>query len=144
MKLFFLCLTYVTVGSYPVFAQFSDQLLLVDTRPPEVSISVDVYMPTTNEPFFPGGQSALAEYLKQADWYPRQARMAQLDGLVRVRFRVQASGYLTDIQIVESRGPILDRAAMRCVGQMPRWFPAHQNGVAVARTVVIPVRFKMD
>lgn len=121
-----------------------------DVAAPQASITStptsgsEEFVPNDNDPFFPGGIAALREYLKESAPYPRQARMAQLEGTVRVRFRVQSTGYLTDIQVVESGGEVLNRSALRAIAQMPRWFPGHRNGEAIARSVVMPITFRME
>jgi periplasmic protein TonB len=108
-----------------------------------VTTLADDYVATNNEPFFPGGITALQDYLKQQALYPRQAWMAQIEGTVRVKFRVQPTGYLTDLQVVESAGLLLNQAAIKAVVNMPRWFPAHRHGEAVARTVIMPITFQI-
>lgn len=77
--------------------------------------SSDEFSPLDNVPFFPGGQQALEKYVESLDPYPYLARQTQLEGTVRVEFRVLPSGQLTNIQVVESRGPLLDQAATRAV-----------------------------
>ncbi len=101
------------------------------------------YVSVNNEPFFPGGITALQGYLKQEALYPHQARMAQIEGTVWVQFRVQPTGYLTDLKVVKSAGLLLNRAALQAVVNMPPWFPAHRHGEAVARTVTMPITFQM-
>ncbi|MBC7892164.1 MAG: energy transducer TonB, partial [Sphingobacteriaceae bacterium] len=83
-------------------------------------------------------------YLKPLDLYPPQALETQLEGTVRVAFRVQPSGHLTEFRIVRSRGPLLDRAALEAATRLPRWYPAHRGGVAVASLVILPITFRLD
>lgn len=102
------------------------------------------FAPLNNEPFLPGGKQALEEHIKALDLYPYVAREIQLEGTVRVQFRVQPNGHLTDIQVVKSRGSVLDRAAVNVVKTMPRWNPAHRAGMAVSRLVELPITFRLD
>ena len=104
----------------------------------------DEFTSLSNEPFFPGGKQALEKHLKSIHLYPHQARLMVAEGTVRVRFRVQASGDLTDIEVVQSCGKLLDVAAVRTVALMPRWYPAHRSGVAVSSLVELPVTFRLD
>ncbi len=85
------------------------------------------YVPLNNTPFFPDGQKALTSYFLNPDLYPHSARMNDTEGTVQVRFRVQPNGYLTHIRVVESHGRVLDKAALRTVAGMPRWYPALQG-----------------
>jgi TonB family protein len=104
----------------------------------------DEFAPLNNMPFFPGGQRALETYLEDLDVYPYLARQIQIEGTVRVRFRVLPNGCLTDVQVVQSHGALLDQAAIRAVLYMPRWYPAHRAGVAVASPVELLITFRLN
>ena len=82
--------------------------------------------------------------MEALDLYPYLAREIKLEGTVRVKFRVQPSGYVTDVQLVKSRGSLLDVAAINVVTKMPRWYPAHRAGIAVSRLVELPITFRLD
>ncbi|MBO0935574.1 energy transducer TonB [Fibrella sp. HMF5335] len=106
--------------------------------------SVDEYVPLNNIPFFPGGKPALDAYFLDPDLYPYSARTTGIEGVVEVSFRVQPTGFLTNIRVVKSQGPLLDKAALRAVVQMPRWYPAHQAGMAVSCPMSLAIRFEGD
>ncbi|GAB2569177.1 energy transducer TonB [Spirosoma areae] len=130
----------------PTLADNSPSTLIVqNTFEPPLSVqSSDKFVPLNNVAFFSGGKQALEKHIESLDLYPYLAREIQAEGTVWVRFRVQPSGYLTDIQVVKSRGPLLDSAAVKVVGRMPRWYPAHRSGVAVSSLVELPVTFRLD
>ncbi len=86
----------------------------------------------------------MQSYLHDLSLYPRQARISQREGTVQVRFRVMPSGELTEIQVVQSSEPLLDQGAVRAVSLMPRWYPAHREGVAVSSLFILPVTFRID
>jgi len=104
----------------------------------------DEFAPLTNSPFFPGGQPALKTYFSQPSLYSHLASQAGIEGTVWVKFRVQATGHLTHVQVVKPNRPFLDQAAIRAITLMPLWYPAHQEGVAVASSVVLPITFRLD
>lgn len=147
-------LTYLTALSTLAFAQSSNPPAAHQSGPnssdvqgttaPPLTPQPAEYAPLNNEAFFPGGSPLLEAYLKPLDLYPIQALETQLEGTVRVEFRVQPSGHLTEFRIVRSRGLLLDRAALEVATRMPRWFPAHRGGVAVASLVVLPITFRLD
>lgn len=154
IKLFPLIAAYVTILSTIATAQVPDPALPDDSKatsfvrggfePAESIQSSDEFSPLNNEPFFPGGKKALEQHLDKLHLYPDQARLIIAEGTVRVRFRVQASGYLTNIEVVKSRGLLLDSAAVKAVVLMPRWYPAHRSGVAVSSLVELPITFRLD
>ena len=102
------------------------------------------FVPLNNVPFFSGGNRALEEYIEALDPYPYVARQAQAEGTVRVGFRVLASGELTNVRVVQSREPLLNRAAVLAVSNMPHWYPAHRAGTAVSCPVELAITFRLD
>lgn len=102
------------------------------------------FTPLNNLPFFPGGLTALQTYWENPDLYPHQARKANLEGTVGVQFRVMPTGHLTEARVTQSRGPLLDHAALKAVALMPRWYPAHQEGVAISSLYTLNVTFRLN
>ena len=79
-------------------------------------------------PEFPGGNVAMQQYLSQNKYYPPLAQDKKLKGTTEVRFIVQTDGTLTDIEVMKSAHPILDKEAVRLVRSMPLWIPAKSRG----------------
>jgi periplasmic protein TonB len=73
--------------------------------------------------------------------YPRRAERARLAGRVLLRIAVSAKGEVTAVVVSESSGhAILDEAAVAAVKDW-RFLPAEDDGVRIATTVLLPVRF---
>ncbi|HLL95526.1 MAG TPA: energy transducer TonB [Spirosoma sp.] len=104
----------------------------------------DEFSPVNNTPFFPGGPQALQTYLQNPALYPLPDRLALREGNARVQFRVTAMGQLTQLQVVQSGGTLIDQAALRVVAGMPRWYPAHRDGAAVSCLYELPITFRLD
>ena len=112
------------------------------TQKPEVENKVfDV---VEQMPSFPGGQSALMQYLANNIKYPVVAQENGVQGRVVVSFVVERDGSITDVQVVRSVDPSLDREAQRVVKSMPRWIPGKQNGQAVRVKYNVPVSFRLQ
>jgi len=92
---------------------------------------------------FPGGSAALKAYFDQTRWYPPQAQDDALQGTVRVRFRVLATGHVTDVKVINPTGTLLDRAAAEAVRNMPRWYPAYREGEPGQAFRFLNVRFQL-
>ena len=90
---------------------------------------------------FPGGMSALMNFLKENIKYPEGSSAT---GRVIVRFVVEANGSIGDVEIVRSVSPELDAEAERVVKLMPRWTPGEVNGKPVASYFNLPVSFKAE
>jgi protein TonB len=95
-------------------------------------------------PQFPGGQAALLEYLSKNIKYPVVAEENGVQGRVIVTFVVERDGSITDVKVVKSVDPSLDKEAARVVKSMPKWQPGKQNGSAVRVKYTVPVTFKLQ
>lgn len=95
-------------------------------------------------PSFPGGPSALFEYLSKNIKYPVVAEENGVQGRVIVTFVVERDGSITDVKVAKSVDPSLDKEATRVVKSMPHWIPGKQNGSAVRVKYTVPVTFKLQ
>ncbi len=95
-------------------------------------------------PSFPGGPSALMQYLGSNIKYPVVAEENGVQGRVVCTFVVERDGSITDVRVVKSVDPSLDREAVRVVKSMPRWIPGKQNGSAVRVKYTVPVTFRLQ
>ena len=95
-------------------------------------------------PSFPGGQGALNEYLSKTIRYPVAAEENGIQGRVIVQFVVEKDGSITDVRVVRSVDPSLDKEAVRVAKSMPRWIPGKQNGSAVRVKFTLPVSFRLQ
>ena len=94
-------------------------------------------------PEFPGGAIALMKWLTKNLRYPQSARQRKIQGRVVTQFIVNADGSLSDLKVVESAEPSLDREALRVLRSMPSW-KAGQIDQKPCRTMVcIPIVFKL-
>ena len=95
-------------------------------------------------PSFPGGPSALMQYLSSNIKYPVVAEENGVQGRVVCTFVVERDGSITDVRVVKSVDPSLDKEAVRVVKSMPKWIPGKQNGSAVRVKYTVPVTFKLQ
>lgn len=108
---------------------------------PEVEKLFDV---VEQMPSFPGGPSALMEWLSNNVKYPVVAQENGVQGRVVVSFVVERDGSITDVKVVRGVDPSLDKEASRVVRAMPRWIPGKQNGSAVRVKYNVPVAFRLQ
>lgn len=108
---------------------------------PEVEKVFDV---VEQMPSFPGGPSALMEWLSNNVKYPVVAQENGVQGRVVVSFVVERDGSITDVKVVRGVDPSLDKEASRVVRAMPRWIPGKQNGSAVRVKYNVPVAFRFQ
>jgi len=95
-------------------------------------------------PSFPGGQGALMQWLGSNIKYPVVAEENGIQGRVIVQFVVEKDGSVTDVKVVKSVDPSLDKEAARVVKSMPKWIPGKQNGAPVRVKYTVPVTFRLQ
>lgn len=95
-------------------------------------------------PEFPGGNEALAAYLRKNLVYPESAVDNGVQGRVTVGFIVERDGSVASVEIRKSVDPALDKEALRVVKNMPRWKPGKQQGKAVRTRFSVPVVFRLQ
>ena len=111
---------------------------------PKPEVENKVFDVVEQMPSFPGGQQALMDYLSNNVKYPVVAQENGVQGRVVVSFVVEKDGSITDVKVVKSVDPSLDKEAARVVKSMPRWIPGKQNGSAVRVKYNVPVSFRLQ
>lgn len=111
---------------------------------PKPEVSNKVFEVVEEMPHFPGGPAALQAFLSSNTKYPVVAQENGVQGRVTVSFVVERDGSITDVRVVRSVDPSLDREASRVVRSMPRWSPGKQNGSTVRVKYTVPVVFRLQ
>lgn len=111
---------------------------------PKPEVSNKVFDIVEEMPSFPGGQGALMSFLSSNIKYPVVAQENGVQGRVIVGFVVERDGSITDVKVMRSVDPSLDREAQRVVKAMPKWKPGKQNGSAVRVKYTVPVVFRLQ
>lgn len=94
-------------------------------------------------PEYPGGQKALFAYLSENIRYPQIAKENKIEGRVIVGFVVEKDGSISNVEVVRSVDPSLDKEALRVIKSMPRWKPGKIRGKPVRVKYRVPVNFKL-
>ena len=95
-------------------------------------------------PSFRGGDAALMDYLRNAIKYPPVAEENGIQGRVVCTYVVERDGSITDVKVVRSVDPLLDKEAVRVIKSMPRWIPGKLKKIPVRVKFTLPVTFKLQ
>lgn len=98
---------------------------------------------TEQMPSFPGGESALVQFLSKNIKYPPKALVKDIQGEVTCTYLIDREGNIKNIRETKGADPILDSEAVRVITGMPKWFPGFQNGKFVDVEYTLPIRFKL-
>lgn len=92
-------------------------------------------------PRFPGGETALNDWLIMNTIYPESARKNGINGTVIIQFIVDKNGVIKNAKVVRKVHPLLDDAAMNTILKMPNWEPGTKDGIPVAVLINLPFNF---
>ncbi len=104
----------------------------------------EVFMFVEEMPGFPGGESALMKFINDNLRYPQLALENGISGRVICTFVIDGRGKVSDIQVIRSVDPNLDREAIRVISMMPDWKPGKQRGKPVRVRYTLPIIFKLQ
>lgn len=118
---------------------------LVNWNPNEESVynEVNEIDKVDEKPSFPGGESAMKSYLNSNVKYPDVAQENGVQGRVIVESIIEKDGSMSDVKVIRSVDPSLDREALRVVKAMPKWNPGKLKGIPVRVKNEVPVVFRL-
>jgi protein TonB len=125
-------------GSSPGTVAGNDSNVTAAPAPAAPFVHVEVM------PEFAGGLEALRKYMQRNLKYPRQALANGVSGKVFVAFTVQASGDISDVQVLKGLGYGTEEEAYRVIKAMPAWTPGRQNSHPVAVRYTLPITFHYE
>lgn len=103
-----------------------------------------LYEVADEPPSFPGGKNALVSFLGKSIHYPSEAQENNIQGRVVVSFVVETDGSISNVAVVKSVDPALDKEAVRVIKHMPKWIPGKDQGEIVRVKYTLPVTFKIN
>jgi periplasmic protein TonB len=86
----------------------------------------------------------LNAYMQSHVHYPEKAMRKHWEGKVSVKFVVNEDGSVSDVEVLKSVKPVLDKEAVRVVREMPHWIPGTKGGKPVKVRYTLPVAFKLN
>lgn len=94
-------------------------------------------------PSFPGGDTAMLNFINDTRRYPCEAYNRRVQGRVVCSVVVGADGSISHTAIVRGVDSALDEEALRVISLMPRWEPAQLNGASVSSYYIISIPFRL-
>ncbi len=95
------------------------------------------------EPSFPGGETAMMEWIQKHIEYPQLAVEMGEQGIVYCQFVVNKNGSIEQVKIVRGVSDALDDEAKKVVKKMPKWTPGEQAGKKVRCRFTLPIHFRL-
>lgn len=102
-----------------------------------------VFVMVEELPSYPGGTVALKKFIDENLHYPQDAKSKKVEGKVWINFSIDKEGKMTNIKVLRSVYPSLDKEAVRVAGLITGWKPGKQGGQPVTSILTMPVEFKL-
>ena len=103
-----------------------------------------VYQIVEEMPQYPGGETAMMEYVAKNVVYPKEAQEKGISGRVFVGFIVEKDGSIGEVKLLRGIGGGCDEEAIRVIKGMPKWKPGKQEGKPVRVSYQMPINFRLQ
>ena len=103
----------------------------------------EVYGAVEVMPEYPGGTTAMYEFIQKNLKYPESAKDKGLEGKVFISFVVEKDGSLSSFQVLRGVCDEIDAEAVRVLKIMPKWKPGMNNGEPVRVQYTMPFKFQL-
>jgi len=117
-------------------ASLSEEPPLLVAAPAEEERVYDI---VEQMPSFPGGNGAMMSFIKKNLQVPSNLLEEDVRFSVIVSFIVETDGTLSDVSVMRSQDPHLNKEALRVVKLMPKWKPGRQNGKTIRCRYNVPI-----
>jgi periplasmic protein TonB len=128
----------VCLLSNPFLSAAQDDVPEMDTVKAEPFIVVE------EMPVYPGGESAMMQFIGQNIKYPAIAMEKGIQGKVFISFVVTQLGKVSEVRVIRGIDPSLDKEALRVIKSMPDWSPGKQSGKPVRVQITLPIKFTLN
>jgi len=120
----------------------SDMTPIKDELPAPSNDDQSIYDVVDPMPRFLEGDMAV--WLGSHINYPPEAEDSSLQGTVVCQFIVEKDGSISNVNVVRSVDPLLDKEAVRVIESMPKWAPGKKDGQPVRVKYTIPIKFQLQ
>lgn len=95
------------------------------------------------QPQFPGGDSAMLQFINRERTYPAAEYNAGVQGRVLCSFIIGADGRVHNVEVVRGCTEGLNQEAVRVIRSMPRWKAGKVDGSPVPVLCILPIPFRL-
>ena len=102
-----------------------------------------IYKFVEQMPSYPGGEKELNAFIQRNMQYPAMERENDIQGRVYYKFVINEDGSLSELVLLRSVSPGLDKEARRLIMLLPKFMPGKQQGKPVKVEFTLPIIFKL-
>lgn len=119
-----------------------DLLAMNVTKPTPPAVETVDYASVMPE--YPGGESAMMQYISDNIRYPEPDLQMDIQGRVMVGFTIDENGNVNDIHIIRGLSRTLDEESIRVVRKLKRFTPGSQGGRPVRVRFKLPLSYRLS
>lgn len=93
------------------------------------------------QPVYPGGDTALFNFISENVKYPVQAQENGIQGKVYIEFIIDKTGAVTNAKVYKGVNEELDKEALRVIKLLKKWTPGKNDGKPVNVKYCMPIFF---
>jgi periplasmic protein TonB len=135
-------LVFLSGVSVETFGQ-TDRPMTITVSPNATSVSAPDLFAMQTFPSFPGGDTALVNFIRRNMQYPALAKEYNIQGKVVLSLIINIDGKISNITVLKDIGGGCGQEAARIIGLMPAWIPGSYNGKPVKVMYTLPVKFEL-
>ena len=91
-----------------------------------------------------GGETAFWKFLKDNLRYPEAAKKNRTEGIVQVRFIIEADGAVSNVTVSKGVSAEIDAEATRLLQSMPNWKPGRMGRHTIRASYYLPIGFHFE
>lgn len=118
--------------------------IVYEEAPPVEDLPTDFILVETQPTFMGGGPEKFLAHIFKNINYPDKARRLGIEGKVFVKFIIDKSGNITDVEVMKGIGGGCDEEAARAIADAPAWTPGKQRGRPVSVRMMVPINFRLS
>ena len=106
--------------------------------------SDEIFTSADTFPQYKGGDEAMVKFIRDHVKYPTYEKEADIQGKVLVRFIVDKTGRVCNVEVLKKVSPGIDKEAIRLVESLDDFTPGIRNGEKVCTYNNIPINFNLQ
>lgn len=114
------------------------------TEPNTYNNQAIAYNTTDSSIIVPQFSGNFNEFFTNNFKYPLELQNHVINGRIVCQFNINEDGSISDIEVIRSVHPALDREVVRVIEMMPNWIPACKENNNVKYKYTLPINFKFD
>ncbi|WP_207427894.1 TonB family protein [Pedobacter sp. SYSU D00535] len=100
--------------------------------------------PVTVNAGYPGGEEAFKKFIEANLRYPNKAIEKNIEGTVKIGFRIAKNGSLSNFVVLDGIGYGCDEEALRVMKLSKNWYPFVRSSRPVVAEQTVAIRFELE